>query len=231
MSPSEIEALIRKVVQEELKKLSAPVAAPTPPPVQLPLAPDVIRRVPAWVNYDFAPRVVSEYDQRALRHFMRTAHSYLSVPDITHNGFTSEPVDVNKYLCDVSWKPPRGSPETSMPVGSAELLAKCFAHGSRLSLRPRASRWKHLELCQGLVGDSLPILKQDVTLEWTYIPRGYIKPLRASLEVATRPLDGLARPPLPRWFEPVHPYSLIVPYKDDWVFLFGPRSPAFGRET
>lgn len=232
------EAIIRRIVQEELRNLFPAISStnPTLPPTEAqspildPFIPVV--GVPEWFkNYQFEPRIPSGFDQRALRHLKQASHAYLPLPDITHNPFVTEAVNVDDYLAETPWLPFRRDLQTIMPVGAVDTLARCFTRGNRLTPRPRRGRWTVGNLCQGLVGDLLPPLKESTgeELEWTYVPKSLLAPLRASYEAATRPLDGIARPPLPRWFEPVHPYSLVIPDRDDWVFLFGPRSPALGR--
>lgn len=229
-----VEAAIRRIVQEELSKMAAtPVAVQ--PVVAAPVAPAPVEDkqpelpIPEWESaYNFQPRLgVEPLDLKILQWLAKHQHAYRYLPDPLHNPFisTATTVAVPKASEGYCWRPLERV-KTLLPKGTQDTQARTYAFANRRHFGP--NRWRRYQMCQGLAGEKLPIPYPGKEMEWTYIPEAMLAPLRASMEFALRPLDGAARPPLPHWFEPVHPYSVVVPH-DSFVFLFGPRSPAKGR--
>lgn len=226
-----IEAAIRRIVQEELSKMTAstPIAAPqmvvaAPTPVE-DAQPKL--NVPEWESaYDFQPRLgITPLDRKVLQWLAKHQHAYRYLPDPKHNPFISTATTVAVPKASEGFWRPLGV-KTLFPKGTQDAQARTYAVANRRHFGP--TRWRRYQICQGLAGEKLPIPYPAKEMEWTYIPEAMLAPLRASMEFALRPLDGAARPPLPHWLEPVHPYSVVIPH-DSFVFLFGPRSPARGR--
>lgn len=224
-----IEAAIRRIVQEELSKFAATpiapqpvVAAPAPVVEEQPKLP-----IPEWESaYNFQPRLTTSLDWKVLQWLAKHQHAYRYLPDPLHNPFCFETKPEDRAKASEGFWKSGERVQTLLPKGTQDAQARTYAVANRRHFGP--NRWRRYQICQGLAGEKLPIPYPGKEMEWTYIPEAMLAPLRASMEFALRPLDGAARPPLPHWFEPVHPYSVVV-HHDSFVFLFGPRSPARGR--
>ena len=198
-------------------------AAPAPVAEEQPKLP-----IPEWESaYNFQPRLTTTaLDWKVLAWLAKHQHAYRYLPDPLHNPFCFEPKPGDRAKASEGFWKTTERVQTLLPKGTQDAQARTYAVANRRHFGP--NRWRRYQLCQGLAGEKLPIPYPGKEMEWTYIPEAMLAPLRASMEFALRPLDGAARPPLPHWLEPVHPYSVVIPH-DSFVFLFGPRSPARGR--
>lgn len=216
-----------------------PEEEPEPPPPPPP-APAYTPTVPLWERGHYhVPLPFGRAEERAVEWLKQNQHPARWLPDFTHNPLTRTAVHCPAPVDKDPWAPkwtPQGAfaliPGTTKDsaLSSVRSNACCFATSCRLS--PNPTQFKVMQPCQGLVGDTPPMQLPEWAkkLEWSFIPTSWLPSLRMSVELGLRPLNSMAKPPLPTFFEPVHPYSMCVLSQDaEWMLVVGPRAPAFRR--
>jgi hypothetical protein len=232
---------IRKIVRQELSRarffFGDESCPPPPTPEPAPEQPTLDLIVPKWQGaYTFKPFPVGKAERTTLEWLAKHQHSGRWLPDFTHNPLTHVPEVMAPNTVQM-WSPPKGAP-TLWPfptpdtdVSSVNAMARCFAVVERLS--PKPQRFLTKVPCQGLIGDVPPIPAPAwvSTHEWSCVPLAWLSIIKMSSSHGLRPLDGCGRHPLPAFFEPINPYSIVVQTNSDWAILCGPRAPSFGRKT